>query len=141
MTRFLGVNGEGGVTGSGSKWSGDPRASTEILVHIQKTGGGVGMSTTGGTGGLSEDQNQQLIMINYHLTELMDFVKRFRERIYDRDRKESIAKEWKAASLVFDRIFFLVYLIAIITSLCVVLPIISHNYTSNCPTVQRPELV
>nr|KAG5703155.1 hypothetical protein BaRGS_027320 [Batillaria attramentaria] len=107
-TRFLGVNGDG----SGSKWVSDARASTEILVHINRTGSG-------------DDQSSQLALINYHLSELMDFVRRYKERLAEKDRRERMAKEWKAAGLVFDRIFFLVYLIAIATSLCVLMPIIT----------------
>ncbi|KAL8568502.1 hypothetical protein ACOMHN_013803 [Nucella lapillus] len=112
-TRFLGVNGDSG--GSGSKWVNDSRASTEILVHINRAGSG-------------DEQLNQLALINYHLTELMDFVKRYKERLAEKDRRERMAKEWKAAGLVFDRIFFLIYLIAIITSLCVLMPIITMGY-------------
>lgn len=111
--RFLGMNGD--TTCSGSKWATDSRASTEILVHIQRTGTG-------------DEQMNQLALINYHLTELMDFVKRYKERLAEKDRRDRMAKEWKAAGLVFDRIFFLVYLIAIITSLCVLMPIITIGY-------------
>lgn len=73
----------------------------------------------------TDDQTSQLALINYHLSELMDFIKRYRERIAEKDRKEKTAKEWKAAGLIFDRIFFLIYLTAIVTSLCVVMPIIT----------------
>lgn len=105
--RFLGVNGDG----SGSKWVSDARASTEILVHINR--------------GSGDEQSSQLALINYHLTELMDFVRKYKERLAERDRKEKIAKEWKAAGLVLDRIFFLIYLVTIITSLCVIMPLIT----------------
>lgn len=111
-TRFLGVNGDG----SGSKFVSDARASTEILVHINRPGSG-------------DEASSQLALINYHLTELMDFVRRYKERLAEKDRRERMAKEWKAAGLVFDRIFFLIYLIAIVTSLCVLLPIITMDYT------------
>lgn len=110
-TRFLGVNGDN----SGSKWASDSRASTEILVHINRAGSG-------------DEQMNQLALINYHLTELMDFVRCYKERLKEKDRRERMAKEWKAAGLVFDRIFFLIYLIAIVTSLCVLMPIITLGY-------------
>lgn len=110
-TRFLGVNGDS----TRGKWGSDSRASTEILVHINRAGSG-------------DEQMNQLALINYHLTELMDFVKRYKERLAEKDRRDRMAKEWKAAGLVFDRIFFLVYLIAIITSLCVLMPIITIGY-------------
>ena len=110
-TRFLGVNGDS----SRSKWASDSRASTEILVHINRAGSG-------------DEQMNQLALINYHLTELMDFVKCYKERLAEKDRRDRMAKEWKAAGLVFDRIFFLVYLIAIVTSLCVLMPIITLGY-------------
>ncbi|XP_076459204.1 neuronal acetylcholine receptor subunit alpha-10-like [Babylonia areolata] len=135
-TRFLGVNGDNTTTGSGSggggggsgggsnKWTGgggmgESRAPTDILVTVSRPGSGTG-------GG--DEQTNQLALINYHLTELMDFVKRYKERLHEKDRRERMVREWKAAGLVFDRIFFVVYIIAIITSLCVLMPLLTMGH-------------
>lgn len=75
------------------------------------------------------EHDQQLIElrhINSHLTELLDYLKAYRTRVSEKDRKERVAREWKAVSLIFDRIFFLIYLTTIVTSLCVILPIITQ---------------
>lgn len=84
--------------------------------------------------------DQQLIIlhsISIHLGELVDFLKSYRARTADRDRKDRVAREWKAVGLIFDRIFFIIYLVTIIASLCIFLPIITNpeinlNVTSKC---------
>lgn len=114
----LGVN----ENGNGSKWVNDALSSTEILVHIKHPSG---EKHPTGEEQCNQQPSQQLALINYHLSELMDFVRSYRERLVEKDRKELMAKEWKAAGLVFDRIFFLVYVIAIVSSLCVIMPIIT----------------
>ena len=70
------------------------------------------------------DLNPQLASIDQILTEIRDFLLEHRERIEEKDRKERIAKEWKALGLIFDRMFFWIYLVTIITSLSVVLSVI-----------------
>ncbi|ESO93340.1 hypothetical protein LOTGIDRAFT_232752 [Lottia gigantea] len=104
-TRFLGINGD-------QKWNKDS-ASGDLLIHLKRSP--------------TDEQSGQLALINYHLTELMDFVKSYRERISDRDRKEKLAKEWKAIGLIFDRIFFIIYITTIVVSMAVLLPIITLN--------------
>ncbi|XP_069122894.1 acetylcholine receptor subunit alpha-like 1 isoform X4 [Argopecten irradians] len=69
-------------------------------------------------------QNPQLAEIHAKLNEIRNFIKMYKERLEEKDRKEKIAKEWKALALVFDRIFFIIYISTITVSLCVVLPII-----------------
>ncbi|KAH9498917.1 Neuronal acetylcholine receptor subunit alpha-10 [Bulinus truncatus] len=75
----------------------------------------------------NEQQIVQLKMINTHLTDLMDFIKMYKTRTTNKDRKDRLAQEWKALSLIFDRIFFWIYVAAIITSMCVILPMITHG--------------
>ena len=43
-------------------------------------------------------------------------------RIQDKDAMAKIAMEWRAVALVLDRLFFFLYLIAIITSLATIFP-------------------
>lgn len=72
----------------------------------------------------NEQQTIQLKVINHHMTELMDFVKIYMARLTNKDKKDRVAQEWKALSLIFDRIFFFMYLTTIITSLCIFMPMI-----------------
>ena len=108
---FLGLNGGDSTS---NKWAGGgrgERSSGEMMV-----------------GDTSNDQHfAQLNLINHQLGELMEFIKCYKTRINEKDRKDRVAREWKAVSLIFDRIFFLVYLTTIFTSLCVVLPIITNR--------------
>ncbi|XP_005094728.1 neuronal acetylcholine receptor subunit alpha-10 [Aplysia californica] len=107
---FLGMNLNGD---NSSKWNkSDGRSSSaEGLLTAQ---------------GEPDQHFAQLNLINYQLGELMEFIKSYKGRITEKDRKDRVAREWKAVSLIFDRIFFLIYLTTIITSLCVVLPIITE---------------
>lgn len=55
-------------------------------------------------------------------------------RLKERDEKESIAKQWKAVALLLDRVFFIVYLVVIVASVCYTLPVLTAvglkaNYT------------
>ena len=85
------------------------------------------LNTSPGSDLTNDAHFAQLSLINYQLGELMEFVKSYKARITEKDRKDRVAREWKAAALIFDRIFFLVYLTTIVTSLCVVLPIITKR--------------
>ena len=115
---FLEVNGDSksnyvyGNVDIGCKWIDDKHASTEMLTRLKPET-------------RSDENTKQIAIINCHLSELMYFVNRYKERLVEKDRRDRLSKEWKAAGLIFDRIFFIVYLIAIVTSLCVVLPIIT----------------
>ena len=100
--KYVGVNGE-------NKWLHD--VSSDFLTHSKRPGSG--------------EQHGQLALINYHLMELVDFLKVYKNRLEEKDKKDRVAKEWKAAGLIFDRIFFLVYLSTIVVSMCVLLPIIT----------------
>lgn len=76
-----------------------------------------------------QEHDLQLIELRHissNLSELLDFLKAYKLRVTEKDRKERMAREWKAVSLIFDRIFFMIYLTAIITSLCIILPIITN---------------
>ncbi|XP_041363070.1 neuronal acetylcholine receptor subunit alpha-5-like isoform X2 [Gigantopelta aegis] len=101
--KYVGVNGE-------NKWLHD--VSSDLLMRTKKQGP-------------PDEQHGQLALINYHLLDLMDFLKVYRNRLEEKDKKDKVAKEWKAAGLIFDRIFFLVYLSTIVVSMCVLLPIIT----------------
>lgn len=100
---FMGVNSEA------NKWSNDWRGSNECLLTAQKD---------------ITEQHTQLAQIFAKVIEIRNFLKLYKERLEEKDRKEKITKEWRALSLVFDRIFFLVYLTTIVVSLCIVLPFI-----------------
>jgi len=66
----------------------------------------------------------QLSEIDSKLNEIRDFLNFYKDRLDDRDKKEKITKEWKALGLIFDRLFFWIYLVTILTSLTVVLTVI-----------------
>nr|KAG5703153.1 hypothetical protein BaRGS_027318 [Batillaria attramentaria] len=103
------------------KWTNplDSSASTEALAqlhheHLAKTGG-------------------QLAEIDQKLYELRNFIRDQRQRLDEKDRKELLAKHWKAVALISDRIFFIVYLIIITASLSYTLPVLTSSgseYTS-----------
>lgn len=98
--RYMGVNGDG------SKFTNDWKGSSETLITVPK------------------DSNNELAVIHTKVNEIRNFIKLYKERLEDKDRKEKIAKEWKVLALIFDRIFFIIYITTIIVSLMVVLPII-----------------
>ncbi|WAQ96377.1 ACHA3-like protein, partial [Mya arenaria] len=66
----------------------------------------------------------QLTEIDSKLSEIREFLNVYQERLDYRDKTEKISKEWKALGLIFDRLFFWIYLVTILTSLSVVLSII-----------------
>lgn len=98
--RYMGVNGDG------SKFTNDWKGSSETLITVQK------------------DSSNELAVIHTKVNEIRNFIKLYKERLEEKDRKEKIAKEWKVLALIFDRIFFIIYITTIIVSLMVVLPII-----------------
>ncbi|XP_048761754.1 neuronal acetylcholine receptor subunit alpha-2-like isoform X3 [Ostrea edulis] len=98
--RYMGVNGDG------SKFTNDWKGSCETLITVPK------------------DSSTELSIIHTKVNEIRNFIKVYKERLEEKDRKEKIAKEWKALALIFDRIFFIIYITTIIVSLIVVLPII-----------------
>ena len=76
---------------------------------------------------LKKDQiepNQQLVEIDIKLTEIREFLSVYRDRLEAKDKNEKIAKEWKALGLIFDRLFFWIYLMTILVSLTVVMTFI-----------------
>ena len=124
------VNGDKGSRAA-SKWAPadamSPAGEALLSGHQQSQGQGQGQGQCLSQQSENEhQQTMQLNVINYNLGELVDFIKSYRARVAEKDRKERVAKEWKAVSLIFDRIFFIVYLTTIITSLFVILPIITN---------------
>lgn len=67
------------------------------------------------------EPNLQLAEIDAKLTDIREFLGMYRDRLQAKDKTEKIAKEWKALGLVFDRLFFWIYLLIILVSLTVVL--------------------
>ncbi|KAL8616956.1 hypothetical protein ACOMHN_041874 [Nucella lapillus] len=61
------------------------------------------------------------------LCELRSFIRDQRKRMDEKDRKELLAKHWKAVALISDRIFFIVYLIIIVGSLGYTLPVLASS--------------
>ncbi|KAK3729541.1 hypothetical protein RRG08_044056 [Elysia crispata] len=124
------VNGDKGSRAA-SKWAPadamSPAGEALLSGHQQSQGQGQGQGQCLSQQSENEhQQTMQLNVINYNLGELVDFIKSYLARVAEKDRKERVAKEWKAVSLIFDRIFFIVYLTTIITSLFVILPIITN---------------
>lgn len=97
---YVGVNGD-------NKWANDWRGSTEVTDCDQTA------------------QNPQLTLLNSKVTEIRSFIRMYKERLEDKDRKERVTKEWKALALIFDRIFFLFYLVTITVSISIVLGMIT----------------
>ncbi|CAC5395497.1 CHRNN [Mytilus coruscus] len=96
---FMGVNSE-------NKWSNDWRGSNECLLTVQKD---------------ITDNSSQLAQIHAKVAEIRNFLKLYKERLEEKDRKEKVTREWKALALVFDRIFFIIYLTTIVVSLSIVI--------------------
>lgn len=70
------------------------------------------------------EANPQLAEIDSKLNCIRQFLAYYRERLEIKDKNEKIAKEWKAVGLIFDRLFFWIYLMTILVSLTVVLAVI-----------------
>lgn len=84
--RYMGVNGDG------SKFTNDWKGSSETLITVQK------------------DSSNELAVIHTKVNEIRNFIKLYKERLEEKDRKEKIAKEWKVLALIFDRSNFLYHL-------------------------------
>ncbi|XP_071128335.1 neuronal acetylcholine receptor subunit alpha-10-like isoform X1 [Mytilus edulis] len=102
---FMGVN-------SDNKWSNDWRGSNECLLTVQKD---------------ITDNHTQLAQLHSKVAEIRNFLKLYKERLEEKDRKEKVTREWKALALVFDRIFFIIYFTTIVVSLSIVIVFIFSN--------------
>ena len=91
----------------------DPNASNEALAQLQQEH----LARSGGT----------IAEIDMKLFELRAFIRDQRQRMDEKDRKEILAKHWKAVALISDRIFFVVYLIIIVVSLSYTLPVLTSS--------------
>ncbi|KAK3089763.1 hypothetical protein FSP39_006302 [Pinctada imbricata] len=99
--RYVGVNGDG------SKFANDWKGSNELLVTS-----------------LQKETNLELVQIHTKVNEVRNFIKLYKERLEEKDRKDKVAKEWRTLALVFDRIFFIIYLSTIMISLTVVMSVL-----------------
>ncbi|XP_048761271.1 neuronal acetylcholine receptor subunit alpha-10-like isoform X2 [Ostrea edulis] len=52
--------------------------------------------------------------------EIKAYLKKMIDKVADKDAKEVIAREWRIVALVLDRLFFFLYFLSIIISVCVV---------------------
>lgn len=102
------IPGMGLVNGGDSKWNKNWKGSTELLLNRKE----------------DFESDSQLAEINSKLNEVRDFIVIYFDRLEEKDKKEKIGKEWKAVGLIFDRIFFSIYLMTILVSLTAVLSII-----------------
>ena len=103
------VPGMGFPNGNGSKWPKHWKGSNELLLIRRKD---------------DFEADAQLAEIDIKVSEISDFLSYYKDRLDEKDNKEKITKEWKAIGLIFDRIFFWIYLVTIIVSLTVVLSVI-----------------
>ncbi|WAQ96378.1 ACH10-like protein, partial [Mya arenaria] len=97
------IPGLGLVNGGNGKFQKNWKGSTELLSN-------------------RKDELQidpQLAEIDSKLADVKEFIAAYFERLDDKDRREKLAKEWKAVGLIFDRLFFWIYLVTILTSLSV----------------------
>lgn len=102
------IPGFGLANGGENRWPKNWKGSTELLLHRKE----------------EFEADPQLAEIDLKLTEVRDFLSVYSDRLAEKDKKEKIAKEWKAVGLIFDRIFFWIFLLTICTSLAVVLSVI-----------------
>lgn len=91
----------------------DPNASNEALAQLHQEH----VARSGGT----------IAEIDVKLFELRSFIREQRQRMEEKDRKELLAKHWKAVALISDRIFFCIYLIIITSSLSYTLPVLTSS--------------
>ncbi|KAL5018978.1 hypothetical protein ScPMuIL_004700 [Solemya velum] len=75
--RYVGVNGD-------NKWVQDWKGSSEMLFAIKKD---------------SPEHSNQLAQIDSKVSEIRSCVRLYKERMLEKDRKEKIAKEWKASEI------------------------------------------
>lgn len=73
-----------GVNGDGSKFINDWKGFSEMLIIVQK------------------DSFNELVVIYIKVNEIWNFIKIYKERLEEKDRKEKIVKEWKVFVLIFD---------------------------------------
>lgn len=99
------IPGFGLANGGESKWPKNWKGSTELLTNKKE----------------EIEADPQLAEIDQKLTEVRDYLGVYFDRLLDKDKKEKTAREWKAVGLIFDRIFFWIFLLTICTSLTVVL--------------------
>jgi hypothetical protein len=52
--------------------------------------------------------------------EIKAYLKKMIDKMADKDAKEVIAREWRIVALVLDRLFFFLYFLSIVISVCVV---------------------
>lgn len=80
--------------------------------------------------GTKSDQleaDPQLAEIDSKLNEIREFLNFYKDRLDNKDKAERIAKEWKALGLIFDRLFFWIYLVTILVSLTLMLSLITQS--------------
>lgn len=94
----------------------DAAASNEALAQLQQE-----------KNVIANGQSGLMAEIEVKLAELRTFLREQRQRNEEKDRKELVAKHWKAMSLICDRIFFFVYLVIIVGSLAYTLPVLALN--------------
>lgn len=70
------------------------------------------------------ETDPQLAEIDLKLNEIREFLSYYKDRLDDKDKAERVAKEWKALGLIFDRLFFWIYLVTILVSLTLMLSLI-----------------
>ncbi|KAL4239604.1 hypothetical protein ACF0H5_000413 [Mactra antiquata] len=100
-----------GMANGDSKFPRCWRGSCELLNNISKQDQQI-------------ETNPQLAEIDSKLHDIRQFLGYYRDRLELKDKNEKIAKEWKALGLIFDRLFFWIYLLTILVSLTIVLAVI-----------------
>ncbi|XP_041363747.1 neuronal acetylcholine receptor subunit alpha-10-like [Gigantopelta aegis] len=73
------------------------------------------------------NQLGHLTAIDTKLCEIREFINILKGRIQAKDRRETLIKEWKAIGLILDRIFFVFYLLFIVSCLVVILPMLTYT--------------
>jgi len=70
------------------------------------------------------EADPQLAEIDLKLNDIREFLRFYRDRLESKDKAERIGKEWKALGLIFDRLFFWIYMVTILVSLTLMLSLI-----------------
>lgn len=88
-------------------------------------GGGGGTSSGGGIGGaMSPDKSPVHVhqSVESDVKEIRRYLRQMLGRVHMKEERAKIALEWKVVALVMDRLFFFLYLAAIIISLATIFP-------------------
>lgn len=69
---------------------------------------------------IQEHSVSPIVVLEQDIKDIKAYLKAMEDRNSEKELKERISKEWRLIALVFDRLFFFLYLLAITVSICTV---------------------